>query len=369
MALRTARPRLRWAGVALIVVVGLAFVNAAGSDARPAARGATKLTRVSVQLVWVAQAQFAPYFAAKEKGFYRQEGLDVTIKPGGPDSPIVPLVGQNKSQFGVLALGSVIQARDQNIPLVYIAQMQRRDAFRLVYFKKSGIRSIRDLRGKKVGQWAGTSSALELDAMLRKVGMDPQKDITPVQQSFDMTQLLAGKVDAASATTYNEFAQVIAAGHAPSELGLIDPNSLGVGFTVDGIIANSDWLKSAKNQQTAVRFLRASFRGAIFCRDHPNACVSSTLKVAPQLCRPLQNWMMNEINKTMWPSPNKIGYITPSVFKSGGAILRQYGGLTSPPDPKSIRTDLWKKAIKGLKSTTGEGFKAAALGPKDVSGC
>jgi NitT/TauT family transport system substrate-binding protein len=162
---------------------------------------------------------------------------------------------------------------------------------------------------------------------------------------------------------------VLAAGHAPSEVGLIDPNSLGVGFTVDGIIANSNWLKSAQNQRTAVRFLRASIRGAIYCRDHPSACVGLTLKVAPQLCRPLQNWMMNEINKSMWPSPAKIGYISPTVFKSGGAILRQYGGLKSPPDRKSIRTDLWTKAIAGLKNTTGKNFKPQTLGPRDVSGC
>ena len=163
---------------------------------------------LTLQLKWVTQAQFAGYYAALEQGYYEDEGLDVTIKPGGPDIVPEQVVLGGQAEFGLDWLDNLLATRDQGGQIVNIAQVFARSGMTEITWKDSGIDDIKELRGKKVGVWLGGNEH-KLFAALTKNGINPQKDTQIVAQPFDMNLFLNREVDAAAAMTYNELAQVL----------------------------------------------------------------------------------------------------------------------------------------------------------------
>src|SRR5213593_675499 len=247
--------------------------------------------KVTLQLKWVTQAQFAGYYAAKAKGLYTAEQLDVTIRPGGPDIVPEQVVAGGGAQFGIDWLPSLLSAREQGAPLVNIAQVFAASGMREIAFKSSGIKGAADLRGRRVAVWFG-GNEFELLATLEKYKIDRNKDVTLVQQPYDMNLLLGKQVDAAAAMTYNEYKQVLDAGVKPDDLVVIDFNKEGTAMLEDGIFVRADWIRDSGNKQIAARFLRASLEGWTFCRDQPAECVDIVLAESPVLGREHQTWMM-----------------------------------------------------------------------------
>jgi NitT/TauT family transport system substrate-binding protein len=302
--------------------------------------------KVTLQLKWVTQAQFAGYYAAKAKGLYSAEKLDVTIRPGGPDIVPEQVVAGGGAQFGIDWLPSLLSARDQGAPLVNIAQVFAHSGMREIAFKASGIKGAADLKGRRVAVWFG-GNEFELLATLEKHKIDRNKDVTLVQQPFDMNLLLQKQVDAAAAMTYNEYKQVLDGGVKPEDLVVIDFNAEGTAMLEDGIFTRADWLRTGKNKETAARFLRASIKGWEYCRDNPGACVDLVLKESPVLGKPHQAWMMAEINKLVWgpPAPKTpAGKMDPEAFKRTADIALQFGVIKKPAEPAAYTHEVWELA-------------------------
>jgi len=346
--------RKRWlAGVALVAVVALAAATAVATRAN----AAPQLTKITLQSKWVPQAQFAGYYAAVAKGYYKAAGLNVTIKPGGPDIIPEQVVASGQAQFGLDWLPSLLSARDKGTDLVNIAQVFARSGMTELTWKDSGIDTIAKMKDKKVGNWLG-GNEFELFAALVKNGMDPQKNqgVTIVQQPFDMNLFLDRKIDAASAMTYNELAQVLEATNPKtgnlyqlSDLNVIKMQTVGTGMLEDGIFTTGKYLKSAANRATAVKFIGASLAGWIYCRDHQAACVNIVLKQGPTLPKGHQTWQMNEINKLIWPNRNGIGLMNKADYIRTAQISQQFGVIKKAASG-AYRTDLAAKAVAQLKA-------------------
>ncbi len=374
----TTPKRLTPLSIATLASVVLAACAApAAPPAAPAATEApgptAKLTPVRVVLQWVPQSQFAGYYAAKDKGFYAEEGLDVTIIPGGPDIAPAQVVASDGAEFGVAWLpGRTLAAREGGADLVNIAQIFQRSGTLMVSFKEKNITKVEDFKGKNVGSWLLGNEA-ELFAAMRKVGLDPDKDAKIIKQNFDMSQLLNGEVDVAQAMTYNEYAQVLetknpATGelYKPEDLNVINFNDVGTAMLQDGIMARESWLKQPGNEDIAVRFLRATFKGWMFCRDSFDECVQIVLNNGTALGESHMRWQLNEVNALIWPSPNGIGMMDEALYKQTVEIAKTYGILKGDPDPNAYRTDLAKKALEGLSGDTkGENFKKITVELKE----
>ena len=330
------------------VVLGLLAILATANRGQGQAPDKVAPDKVTLQLKWVTQAQFAGYYAAKQKGLYGAEQLDVTIRPGGPD--IVPerVVADGGAQFGLDWLPSLLSAREQGAPLVNIAQLFVYSGMRELAFKASGIKGAGDLRGRKVAVWFG-GNEFALLATLEQYRIDPQKDVTLVQQPFDMNLLLQKQVDAAAAMTYNEYKQVLDAGVKPEDLVVIDFNKEGTAMLEDGVFVKADYLKAAKNRDVAARFVRASLKGWEFCRDKPAECVDIVLKESPVLGRRHQTWMMAEINKLIWGPPRPttpLGKMDPAAFKRTADIALKFGVIKKPADASAYTHEIWELAQK-----------------------
>jgi NitT/TauT family transport system substrate-binding protein len=342
----------RWylAGAALVAVVGLAT-----SGFALAGSSSPKLKKVTIQLKWVTQSQFAGYYAAKAKGYYKAAGLDVNLKVGGPTIVNEQTVLSKQAEFGVNWFPSLLANRDQGNDLVNIAQVYARSGTTEVTWKKSGISTFPQMRGKKFGVWI-FGNEFEQRAALVKYGMDPDKDVTLVQQQFDMNAFLSGELDAASAMTYNELAQVLetknpATGklYTLNDLKVYKYSDLGTGMLQDGIFVRGDWIKSKANQALAVKFLEATFKGWIYCRDHYKQCTNIVVSEGTALPKGHQLWQMNEVNALIWPNKLGIGVMNPVDYAKTAKISLDFKVIKKPASRASYRSDLAKKALANLK--------------------
>ena len=353
----------RWlwlAGLLAVLVLGLAACGGdEGEEAaeEPAAGEEAPQERASVtlQLKWVTQAQFAGYYAALEQGYYDEEGLDVTIQPGGPDIVPEQVVLGRQAEFGIDWLDNLLATRDQGGRIVNIAQVFARSGMTEITWADSGIDEITELRGKKVGVWLGGNEH-KLFAALTKNGIDPQRDAEIVAQPFDMNLFLNREVDAAAAMTYNELAQVLETENPDTgelyqleDLNVFLMSDLGTGALEDGIFVRADWIAEEQNQDVAVRFLKASFKGWVYCRDNPDDCVQYVLDAGPTLGEGHQRWMMNEINKLIWPNETGIGVMDPADFDTTAQIALDYDIISSEAGSDAYVTEYAEQAIQALQ--------------------
>jgi len=331
----------------------VAIAIALGACSSPAATTAAPATpdKVSLQLKWATQAQFAGYYAALDQGFYKAQNLDVTILEGGANIAPEQVVASGGAQFGLDWMGSLLSSRDQKVNLVNIAQVFQRGAILELSWKSSNINGVDGLKGKTVGVW-GFGNEFDLYAALAKHNINKDSDLSIFQQPFDMNDFLNHKIDAAAAMTYNEYAQVLEAGHSPSELNVINFTDEGTAMLEDGVFTTADWLKDAKNQDIAVRFLRASFQGWMYCRDNQAACVDIVVKHGPALGKNHQAWMMNEINKLIWPSPSGIGLMDQAAWQRTADTALKFGVIKTAATSDSYTTDYATKALAGITGDT-----------------
>ena len=274
-----------------------------------------ELTPVRLQLQWFAQAQFAGYYAAVAEGFYTEEGLDVTILEGAVDIVPQQVVATGGAEFGLAWVPKALVSNTEGAGLVNVAQVFQRSGTLMVSWADSGIDSPEDWAGKTVGNW-GFGNEYELTAAIEAFGVE---DVNLVAQNFDMEGLLSRDLDAAEAMIYNEYAQVLEAVnpdtgelYQPEDLTVIDFNEVGTAMLQDSVWVTEAY--AADNGDTIEAFLRGSFKGWIFCRDNPEACVEHVLAAGPTLGASHQLWQMNEINGLIWPSPGGIGVMDTDLW-------------------------------------------------------
>jgi len=347
------------------VLAALALVSAACGDDDA---GGGELTPINIQLQWVTQSQFAGYFAAVDQGFYEDEGLDVTILEGAVDIVPQQVVASGQAQFGLAWVPKALVSNEEGAGLVNIGQVFQRSGTLEVSWADTGIAAPGDWAGKTVGTW-GFGNEFELTAAINRFGV---ADVNLIQQPFDMSLLLNREVDAAQAMTYNEYAQVLEAVnpdtgalYLPSDLNVIDFNDVGTAMLQDAIWVGTDWLAEEGNDDIAEAFLRASFRGWVFCRDNFDACVDIVLANGPALGASHQAWQLNEINKLIWPSPDGIGVMDQGLWDQTVDVATTEGVIGSDPGSGAFRTDLAQAAVQALNldglDTEGAGYTPRSI--------
>ena len=343
-----------------------------GGAATSSGGGAAK--KVTLQLQWVAQAQFAGYYAAVKQGFYKDEGLDVTIKEAGTDTVPIDVLAAGEADYAISWVPKVLGSIEQGANVTDVAQIFERSGTTQISFKDKGIAAPGDLKGKKVGSW-GYGNEWELFAGMQKSGIDTATQISLVQQAFDMNGFLSGDIDAAQAMTYNEYAQVLETKnpktgnlYQPGELNVINWNDVGTAMLQDAIWADSKKLSSdtAYADQT-VKFIKASIKGWAYVRDHAQEAADIVTAAGSTLGTSHQLWMTNETNKLIWPSTAGVGMIQQKAWDQTVQIAmgtkNQTGStiITKAPPSTAFSNDYVTKALAELKSagvdTMGAGFK------------
>lgn len=303
----------------------------ASSDPSPAP---AEKAKVKIQLKWVAQAQFAGVFVAKEKGFFEEEGIDAEIIPGGPDVVIEQQVVNGAADIGVTSFDSLLVNRDNGLPLVSIAQVSQKSSYRLLAKKETGIDSPEKMKGKKVGTWMGSQQFQTL-AFMEKYGLDPKKDIELVKQGFTMDQFFNDQVDVATATIYNEYYVVIESGMKPEDMYVYNFEDAGVAMLEDTLVAKEDWL--ADNRDAAVRAVKAIMKGWAYAVANQAEAVDIVMKNVTDgsTTKEHQTTMMLEMAKLVKPegfSDAQIGSFVDESVKRTADIALKYGLIKKEAD-------------------------------------
>lgn len=332
----------------------------------------TELTPVSLQLQWFVQAQFGGYYAAKDLGYYEDECLDVTILEGGLDIVPQTVLAQGGADFAISWVPKALSSREQGAGIVDVAQVFRTSGTLQVSWADSNITTAADLAGKKVGNW-GFGNEYELFAGMTKAGIDPAGDVELIQQQFDMQALLNREIDAAQAMTYNEYAQVLETVnpdtgelYQPDDFNVINWNDEGTAMYQDAIWASEERLADAAYQDTTQRFVTASLKGWTHCRDNAQECADIITANGSKLGSSHQLWMMNEVNKLIWPSPMGIGVIEPELWSQTVDVALNTNNLegatiiTTAPPAEAYTNQYAEAANAALNAegidTTGDGF-------------
>jgi NitT/TauT family transport system substrate-binding protein len=323
--------------------------GASDAGATPAASG--PLTKMRLQLKWLHQAQFAGYYLAADRGYYKAQGLDVELLPGGPDVVPSQKVLTGAADAGIDWVGSLLANREKGQPLVDVGQFYQSSGLYLISKKKTGINSPADLKGKKVGVWTG-GNEFEFRALMDKYkfdnSIDNNKDMTVIKQGFEMDSFLNDKLDAASATTYNEYNVVLEAGLKPEDLNIISYNQEGVGMLEDHVFVTEQTMKDKRD--VLVRFLAASQKGWQDAVKDQQAAVDAVMSRADKSTtnRDHQVAMMREVAKLVQPeglTADKIGFVDPAKFDTTAGIALKFNVIAKPAQ-NAYTNDLMTDAAK-----------------------
>jgi NitT/TauT family transport system substrate-binding protein len=343
----------------------------------PGASGGA-LTPIKLQLQWFYQAQFAGYIAAVDQGFYKEQGLDVQLLEGGTDIVPQTVLAQGKADYAVAWVPKALASREQGANITDVGQIFGRSGTYQVAWKDSGITEPAQFKGKKIGNW-GFGNEFELFAGMTKAGLNPGKDVTLVQQQFDMQALLKHEIDAAQAMSYNEYAQLLEAKnpatgklYTPADFSVIDWKQNGSAMLQDAVWANTDKLNDPAYQQQTVKFLLGTIKGWAYCRDKPESCRDMVVAKGSKLGKSHQLWQMNEVNKLIWPAAAGIGVVNDADWKQTVDISmttkNQTGDtvLKKAPAGMAFTNDYLNQAITQAKSA-GIDVNGSAFQPQTVT--
>lgn len=288
--------------------------------------GAHAADKVTLQLKWVTQAQFAGYYVAKDKGFYADEGLDVTIKPGGPDIAPAQVLAGGGADVIIDWMPSALATREKGLPVVNIAQPFKKSGMELTCRKETGIKTPQDLRGRTIGVWFFGNEYPFL-AWMSQLGIPTDgsaKGVKVLKQGFNVDPLLQKQADCISTMTYNEYWQVIDAGIPPKDLVVFKYEDQGVATLEDGIYVLQDKLKDPAFVSKMVRFVRASMKGWHWAGKHPDQAAEIVLDndATGAQTEKHQKRMMREINKLV---DGSTGELDPADYERTVDILLKGG--------------------------------------------
>ncbi len=292
---------------------------------------AAETATVSFLPQWQPQAQFAGYYVAYEKGFYRDRGLEVKILRGGPERPSSEMLAQGRADFATMQLAGAIVQRARDLKLVNICQLSQRSALMLVAKKSSGILTPADLNGKKVGLW-GEDFQAQLHAFFRKYHLA----VRTVPQGTTLNLFLRGGVQAASAMWYNEYHLLLNAGLNPEELATFPLADYGFNFPEDGLYCRERTYQD--RPQVCRSFVQGSLAGWQYALAHPKEALDIVMKYVDEAHvateRVHQQWMLDCMRKLILPQDGAeiSGRLSREDYYRLADLLKKDGVISRIPD-------------------------------------
>lgn len=363
-------------GLAAAAVLALAACSPSGDTGGTGETDAADsggLTPVKLQLQWLPQGQFAGYFAAQELGYFEEEGLDVEIIPSGGDIVPQDALANGDVDYAIAWVPKVLGSIEQGANLTDIAQIFQRSGTLQVSWADSGIESIADFEGKKIGSW-GFGNEWEIFAAMADEGLDATT-VQIITQDFNMNAFLQGDIDAAQAMTYNEYAQLLETTdpdtgelYQPEDFNVISYEETAGAMLQDAIWADTERLESDEAyQETTVAFLKAVVKGWIYAAENPEEVSEITIAAGSGWGPSHELWMVNETNKLIWPSPEGIGVIDEAAWQQtvDGALaaVNETGAhlITEEPPTTAWSNEWIQQALDELEGEnldlTGETFE------------
>lgn len=294
-------------------------------------------TRMVFTPQWTAQSQFAGYYVALEKGFYKSAGLDVDIVHPSASLPAINRIKDGTSDIVSMQLLHAMSEVDNGLELVNVLQTSQRSGLQIIS-KDKNIRTFGDLRGKRVGIWKSGYAEL---ARLPDNDMDLEIEWIPFIQNINL--FLSGAIDATLAMSYSEALKIRAAGF--EDVSVIPFTGTVYDFPDDGIYVTKEYYK--KNKEKVDAFVEASIRGWMWARDN----IEETVDIVLEYTRKeniatsyiMQKWMLEEVLRLQCPIGSDIPMfrLEKDVFERLDSVALKNGLLNS-----SVNYNMIKGVVK-----------------------
>ena len=297
----------------------------------PPAAAEAALKKATLMPLWSPQAQFAGYYVALKKGIYARHGIDLTILKAGPGHSPVQALQNGSADFAVLWLTTALQHRSTGVSLVNLAQIVQRSSLMLISRKSSGIKTIADMNGKKVGMWGGDLS-IPLRALIAQQGIK----VHEVAQSQTVNLFLRGGIDVTAAMWYNEYHTLLNSGLDRDEMEVIFLHEQGMNFPEDGLYAMEETVRN--DPGLAAAFVTASLAGWRYAFEHPDEALDIVIGQMREERVPAnrihQKWMLDRMRDLFAPgSPQgRPGLLYRQDYEAVGCIMCIEGLIPSAPD-------------------------------------
>ncbi|MFE6965192.1 ABC transporter substrate-binding protein [Agromyces sp. NPDC057679] len=349
------------AGAFAVTAALILAACSSGDSGGDGGSGDGELTPVKLQLQWLPQGQFAGYFAAADQGYFEEEGLDVEIIPSGGDIVPQDALANGDVDYAIAWVPKVLGSIERGANLTDIAQIFQRSGTLQVSWADSGIESVADFEGKKIGSW-GFGNEWEIFAAMAAEGLD-STTVQIITQDFNMNAFLQGDIDAAQAMTYNEYAQLLETPnpdtgelYQPEDFNVISYEDTEGAMLQDAIWADTERLESDTDyQETTVKFLKAVIKGWAFAAANPEDAADITIAAGSGWGPSHELWMVNETNKLIWPSDDGIGMIDEAAWDKtvAGALaaVNEAGDhlITEEPPATAWSNEWIEKALSELE--------------------
>jgi NitT/TauT family transport system substrate-binding protein len=326
---------------ALVALLGAGGCGGGGQDKDAAIVGAAKQGNfnASMRLEWVPQAQFAGFLVAQEKGWYANAGVNMTIKPAGPSVFPQNQLATGADDFGVQQVPQTISANASGAREVDVMQYHQNSESAYVARRSSGIRTVADVRGKRVGLWLG-GNELEFLAMLKKAGI-PRDQVRIIPQGETVTPFLQGRYDVSQVTPFNELG-LITQKVPMGELNVMYASDSGVALLGDGLTTTEKLIRERPEVVQAV--VTESVRGWKWALEHPDEAAKIAVSVNPELDLPHQRFMMRATARLICQGPTLdrtkgLGWIRGSDFTTARDVLRGADQLKGRVDVQAAYTN------------------------------
>ncbi|MEI6781319.1 MAG: ABC transporter substrate-binding protein [Verrucomicrobiota bacterium] len=303
----------------------------AAEDARP-------LSKVVFVPHWIPQAQFAGYYLALERGFYRKRGLEVEILEGGPRKPVGKLLASGEATLGSHFLSAALKLHDEGPPLVHLAQITQRSALMLVAHKSHGIRLVKDLEGKKVSVWADFTA--QPNALFRKYNLN----VNTITQGPTINLFMRGGVDAASAMWYNEYHLILNSGLNEDEVTVFFYDQHDLNFPEDSIICLAETWRT--KPELCRQFVQATLEGWQYVLSHREEALRVVMKRTEQARtgtnRSHQGWMLDRMCELIQPVKPAValGELSRESYERVARELKSSGQIRATPNFEEFHVPL-----------------------------
>lgn len=317
-------------GLLLQALLLVFFAASAKADA-PAPR------KLSFLPQWSPQAQFAGYYMAQHKGFYRNHGIDLTIIEGGPRKSTVEYLRNRQADMASLWLSSALQLADEGVEIVNVGQVIQRSALVLVAKKSSGIRRPEQMNGKKVALWPADFQ-IQPTAFFTRFNL--KNTIVTTERPVNL--FLRDGVQVTSVMWYNEYHTLINSGLDPEEMQLFFFDEVDLNFPEDGIYLHKDTFE--QDPEAVCSFVAASLEGWHYSFAHPEETVDFILSVMEEAHIPAnrvhQRWMLDRMHDLMFTPGSPLPMVLQTAdFQKVGGILRSAGLIKALPSYESFVRD------------------------------
>jgi NitT/TauT family transport system substrate-binding protein len=295
-------------------------------------------TKIDFILNWVPGGDHAPYYYAKKLGWYAKEGIDLNLEPGKGSALATQKVGAGANPVGLADMAGVLVAKGKGADTVAVFNVYANSPQGMYWLKSSGIKSIKDFPGKKIGNPAADGARTMWPALAKANGIDP-KSVTWVNIDAN-AKLSALKAKAIDVTTSFYNIHHVFQKELGADMGFLAWRDVGLNPYGNSIIVNADYL--AKNKAAVDKFVKVSQRAFAACVKDPKPCVQSLIDANGALSfdNELVNWQLVEVLMSdKFSREMALGIHEDGRMKADYELVREYIGIDKPFDVKATYTN------------------------------